>query len=73
MVLWEPTITVRVNGVVEGLLPTVSCSPVGLERKVRSTVWGSRRTLAVSVSPPLSVAVSRSSIQAGYSWSGGRE
>jgi hypothetical protein len=70
MVLWEPTITVRVNGVVEALLPTVSCSPVGLVPKVRSTVWGSRRTLAVSVSPPLSVAVSCSSIQAGYSWSG---
>ena len=70
MVLWEPTITVRVNGVVEALLPTVSCSPVGLEPKVRSTVWGSSRTLAVSVSPPLSVAVSCSSIQAGYSWSG---
>ena len=27
---------------VEALLPTVSPSPVGLERKVRSTVWGSR-------------------------------
>jgi hypothetical protein len=43
-------------------LPTVSCSPVGFDWKLRSTVWGSSRTLSVSVS--------RSSIQAGYSWSG---
>src|SRR5919198_1726625 len=70
MVLRDPTITVRVNSVVDALLPTVSCSPVGSDRKVRATVCGSSRTLAVSVRPPLSVAVSCSSIQAGYSWSG---
>jgi len=55
---------------VEAVLPTVSCSPVGLDRKVSATVCGSSRTVAVPVSPPLSVAVSCSSIQAGYSWSG---
>src|SRR5919201_4436359 len=70
MVLREPTITVRVNSVVDELLPTVSWSPAGLERKVRATVCGSSRTLVVPFRPPLSVAVSRSSIQDGYSWSG---
>ena len=35
-----------------------------------TTVLGSSRTLVVDANPPESVAVSRSSIQHGYSWSG---
>jgi hypothetical protein len=57
----EFTITVRVNGAVPLLEPTASCSPLGLEANVRSTVRGSRRTLVVLERPPESVAVSCSS------------
>jgi hypothetical protein len=41
--------------------PTVSCSPAGLELNARFTVLGCTDTLAVLVSPPASVAVSRNS------------
>lgn len=48
-----------------------SLSPPGVVLKASTTVFGSSRTLtAVEVSPPESVAVSRSSIQQGYWWSG---
>ena len=47
-----------------------SSRPLGLERSFRVTVFGSSRIVRVSVSPPLSVAVSCSSIYDGYSWSG---
>ena len=66
----DPTITVRVNGAAWLLAPTVSCSPAGLVWKVKSTVWGSRRMVSVSLRPPESVAVSVSSRYDGYSWSG---
>jgi hypothetical protein len=44
--------------------------PPGLVLKVSTTVLGSSRTLVVAVSPPESLAVSRSSSQQGYWWSG---
>ena len=71
IVLREPRITVRVNGA--GAVKASSAS--GEARRtatasVRSTVFGSRRTLWVRLSPPESVAVSRSSRYDGYSWSG---
>jgi hypothetical protein len=69
MVFFDPTITVRVNGVVWAVDPTVSWSPGGLVWKVRLTVWGSSRTVSVSLSPPGSVAVRVSSRYDGYSWS----
>ena len=70
MELSDPWITVRVNGVVEPVALTVSVRPVGLEANESFTVLGSRRIVRVSVSPPLSVTVSRSSMYDGYSWSG---
>jgi hypothetical protein len=57
----EPSITVRVNVVVELELPTVSWRPVGELWNVRTTVRGSRRTVSVSERPPESVAVRVSS------------
>src|SRR5918994_1216948 len=63
--------TVREKGVVDSAPFTTSFSPAaGSDRKLSSTVWGSRRTLLVSVKPPESVAVSLSSRYEGYSWSG---
>ena len=59
--LAEPMITVLLNGVAADVLPTTSCSPVGLEAKLSVTVCGSSRRVSVSVSPPASVAVRRSS------------
>jgi hypothetical protein len=59
--------TVSVNGVVPVIGPTLSCRPVGALWNVRSTVWGSRFTLAVLWRPELSVAVRRSSRYDGYS------
>ncbi len=41
----EPTMTVRSNGVVDVVAPTVSCSPDGADANVRSTVWGRSVTL----------------------------
>ena len=49
---------------------SASRKPDGLEASVRTTVLGSSRTDSESVSPPESVAVSRSSRWDGYSWSG---
>ena len=70
MVLVEPTITVRVNDDLELVLFTDERSPPGVVWKVRTTVFGSRRRVLVSVRPPESVAVSFSSRYDGYSWSG---
>jgi hypothetical protein len=58
--LVEPTITVREKGAVACVLPAASFNPVGLVRKLSTTVLGSSLTLFVSVSPPESVAVRRS-------------
>ena len=58
-VVRDPTITVLVKGAVAVVVPAVSWRPVGEEAKLRSTVWGSRRTDWVSVSPVESRAVSR--------------
>lgn len=52
------SMTVRVNGAVWLVEPTVSWSPEGLVLKLRSTVFGFRFTVVVPVSPPESVAVS---------------
>src|SRR6266700_8003398 len=68
-----PTITVTENGVVRGASLTtrsLSTRPPGLVLNVSTTVFGSNRTLVVDVSPPESVAVSWTSSQHGYSWSG---
>src|SRR5215472_7193827 len=69
----EPTTTVTENGVVRGASFTtrsLRTRPPGLVLNVSTTVLGSSRTLVVEVSPPESVAVSCSSSQHGYSWSG---
>src|SRR5215210_8689625 len=66
----DPWITVRVNGLVACVPFSASANPVGLELSVRVTVFGSSRIDRSSVSPPESVAVSRSSRWEGYSWSG---
>src|SRR5512133_110229 len=69
----EPTTTVTENGVVRGASFTtrsLRTRPPGLVLNVSTTVFGSSRTLAVEVSPPESVAVSCTSSQHGYSWSG---
>src|SRR6187549_1460558 len=66
----EPTIAVRVNGVVWLVDPTARVSPAGIDANVRSTVCGSSRTVVVLVKPPESVAVNRRSRCDGYSWSG---
>src|SRR5256886_6416550 len=69
----EPTTTVTENGVVRGASFTtrsLRTRPPGLVLNVSTTVFGSSRTLVVEASPPESVAVSCSSSQHGYSWSG---
>src|ERR1043166_4462650 len=69
----EPTTTVTENGVVRGASFTtrsLRTRPPGLVLNVSTTVLGSSRTLVVEVSPPESVAVSCTSSQHGYSWSG---
>ena len=70
MVLVDPTITLRVKAVFVEVPPTVKVSPPGTVWKVSATIRGSRRRVTVLVSPPESVAVSRSSRYAGASWSG---
>ncbi len=62
--------TVLVNGVAACEPFSTSASPPGLELSVRFTVCGSSWTDRVSVRPPESLAVSRSSRWEGYSWSG---
>ena len=54
----ELTMTVFTKGVTVAVVPAISSSPEGEDCRVRSTVWGLMKTLAVPVSPPLSVAVS---------------
>jgi len=66
----ESWITWRVNGVVPVKVPTESSRPDGTLWNVRFTVFGWSCTLTVFSRPPESVAVSRSSRKAGYSWSG---
>src|SRR6266540_1961390 len=68
--LFEPTITVRVNGAVPAVPPTTSSAPVGLELNVSTTVCGSSRTVVLTACPSESVAVSTRSKKDGYSWSG---
>ncbi len=70
IVLTEPTITVRVNGVGATAPFQAISRPVGFDANVRSTVCGFRRTLVVVLAPSESVAVRRSSRCDGYSWSG---
>ena len=61
MELVEPTITVRLKVAVPWDPLTASLRPPGVLWKVNATVRGSSRTVSVSVSPPESVAVRRSS------------
>src|SRR5882757_4073968 len=68
--LFDPTITVRVNGATCVVLPTVSCAPVGLDWNVSTTVRGFSRTVVVPTFPSESVARSVRSKKDGYSWSG---
>ncbi len=50
--------------------PDDELEPGGLEANVSTTVCGSSLRISVSVRPPASVAVRRSSRYEGYSWSG---
>ena len=68
--MFEPTITVRLNGVVELSPFTVSGIPDGIASKPSTSVCGSSLTLFVSVRPVASFATSCSSIHDGYEWSG---
>ncbi len=68
--LVDPTITVRVSGVGATSPLTATSRPGGSVATVRSTVRGWMSTEAVSVRPPLSVAVARISRYEGCSWSG---
>ena len=61
MVLDDPTITLRVIADFAEVPFTVRVSPPGTVWKVSVTIRGSRRRVTVFVSPPESVAVSRSS------------
>src|SRR5215510_8415997 len=72
IVFSDPWTTVMWNGVCCRVPFTMRLRGVdpGREPKVSTTVRGSSRTLVVDDSPPTSVAVSCSSIQQGYSWSG---
>ncbi len=47
IVLLEPWITVRLNGVVELAALTARLSPPGFDAKAKVTVFGSSRTLRV--------------------------
>jgi len=57
--------SVRMSGAVPLVGPTTSESPPGLVSNVSDVVFGYRKTLFVSVSPPESVAVSCSSRNVG--------
>jgi hypothetical protein len=63
----DPTMTVRLNGVVVVSVLSPSWRPEGTESIVKVVVSGSRRRLSESVSPLESWAVMRSSSWAGYS------
>jgi hypothetical protein len=65
-----PMISVFTYGVASLTLLALSVSPGGSLASVRSAVSGYKSTLAVSVRPPASVAVRRSSRWVGYSWPG---
>ncbi len=47
----EPTMTVRVNGVVEDVPLTASWRPEGCEAKLSTTVRGSSRSVALDDAP----------------------
>jgi hypothetical protein len=61
IVFVDPWITVLVKGVGSSEPFSTRANPPGLELSVIETVFGSRRSDSVSLSPPESVAVSRSS------------
>ena len=69
-VLREPAITEAVCGAVWAFGPRLTLPPWGWVFRVRPTVFGSRRSVAVSEPPLPSVAVRVSVIHDGYSWSG---
>src|SRR5262245_32031821 len=70
-VIAEPLISVTLNGVaVGGFVPTASVSPDGLVANDSVTVLGCSVTLFVACVPSESVAVSDSTSDEGYSWSG---
>src|SRR5262249_28268648 len=63
--LFDPLMTLRVNGVVSLAPSTVRESPFGTAAKGRSTAWGTRSTLVEACCPPGWVTMSRSSREEG--------
>ena len=70
MVFVEPVMTVRVNGAAACRRPEDELKPGGARCEGQPTVCGWSLSVSVSVRPPASVAVRRSSRYDGYSWSG---
>src|SRR5919204_3432975 len=66
----EPITACFVSGAAPAISSMPTFAPVGFEATVMFIVCGSRRTLVDAVAPVESVAVSWSSSQHGYSWSG---
>ena len=68
----EPTTTLTENGVLcrVSFITKWRTTPRGSVLNLSTTVFGFSRTLVVEFSPPESVAVSCSSSQHGYWWSG---
>src|SRR5919204_5900178 len=66
----EPITACFVSGVGPAISSMPTFAPVGFDASVMVMICGSIRTLVVAVAPVESVAVSWSSIQHGYSWSG---
>src|SRR5919198_5690210 len=66
----EPITACFVSGAAPAISSMPTFAPVGFEATVIVMICGSRRTLVDAVAPVESVAVSWSSSQHGYSWSG---
>src|ERR687884_1463398 len=66
----DPITACFVSGAAPAISSIPTFAPVGLEATVIVMTFGSTRTLVVAVAPVESVAVSWTSIQHGYSWSG---
>src|SRR5437764_957332 len=66
----EPITACFVSGAAPAISSMPTFAPVGFEATVRFMICGSTRTLVVAVAPVESVAVSWTSSQHGYSWSG---
>src|ERR687884_2172468 len=66
----DPITACFVSGAAPAISSIPTFAPVGFEATVIVMTFGSTRTLVVAVAPVESVAVSWSSSQHGYSWSG---